>query len=190
MPSVLSDDTQVDVEKLKRDSVRGGATTLASQAASIAIQLVSTVVLARLLAPEDYGVIAMVLAVTAFAGMFRDLGLSAASIQKKGLTRGAAVESVLAQRGDGCAADGRRRCRGTAGRLVLWASRTAAGHQSSRAEFCDQQLGLAIGRTLGSPNAFRTQGHRPTQRCGRDTSRRGADCLSGLDLLVASSGAR
>ncbi len=73
--------------KLKRDSIRGGAVTLMSQAASIVIQLASTVILARLLAPEDYGVIAMVAAVTAFAGLFRDLGLSAASIQKKGLTR-------------------------------------------------------------------------------------------------------
>ncbi len=72
---------------LKRKSVRGGAVTLISQAISIAIQLTSTVVLARLLSPGDYGVMAMVMAVTGFAGLFRDLGLSSAAIQKKELTR-------------------------------------------------------------------------------------------------------
>jgi len=76
-----------DIKDLNRKSVRGGAVTLSSQAASIAIQLASSVVLARLLSPEDYGIIAMVLAVTAFAGLFRDLGLSSAAIQKKNLTR-------------------------------------------------------------------------------------------------------
>ena len=72
--------------ELRRSSIRGGSVTLASQAINIAIQLASTVVLARLLSPEDYGVMAMVLAVTGFAGLFRDLGLSSAAIQKKDLT--------------------------------------------------------------------------------------------------------
>ncbi|MDB4387476.1 lipopolysaccharide biosynthesis protein [Akkermansiaceae bacterium] len=71
---------------LKRKSVRGGAVTMLSQGISIAIQLASTVTLARLLSPNDYGVMAMVMAVTGFAGLFRDLGLSSASIQKKDLT--------------------------------------------------------------------------------------------------------
>lgn len=61
--------------------------TFASQGATAALTLVSTVVLARLLAPDDYGVLAMVLAVTAFAGLFRDLGLSAAAVQKRTLSR-------------------------------------------------------------------------------------------------------
>jgi PST family polysaccharide transporter len=61
--------------------------TFASQGASVIIGLVLTVVLARLLSPADYGIIAMVVAVTSFAGLFRDLGLSAAAIQKQTLTR-------------------------------------------------------------------------------------------------------
>lgn len=73
---------------LKRKSVRGGAVTMVSQAITIGIQLTSTVVLARLLSPDDYGVMAMVMAVTGFAGLFRDLGLSAAAVQKKDLTHG------------------------------------------------------------------------------------------------------
>ena len=59
---------------------------MATQGLSIAIQLTSTVVLGRLLSPEDYGIMAMVMAVTAFAGLFRDLGLSAAAIQRQELS--------------------------------------------------------------------------------------------------------
>ena len=61
---------------------------MATQGISIAIQLVSTITLARLLSPADYGIMAMVMAVTSFAGLFRDLGLSSAAIQKKDLSTG------------------------------------------------------------------------------------------------------
>ncbi len=77
----------MDMAELKRKSVRGGAVTIASQAITIAVQLASTVMLARLLSPADYGIIAMVTAITSFAGLFRDLGLSSAAIQKDKLTR-------------------------------------------------------------------------------------------------------
>jgi len=76
----------IDLADLKRKSVRGGMVTFGSQGVSIIIQLASTVILARLLTPDDYGTIAMVAALTAFAGLFRDLGLSSAAIQKKDLT--------------------------------------------------------------------------------------------------------
>ena len=59
---------------------------MAAQAIKVIIQMGSLVVLARVLTPEDYGVISMVLVVTSFAGLFRDLGLSSAAIQKKDLT--------------------------------------------------------------------------------------------------------
>lgn len=79
---------KIDIAELKHQSVRGGTITLVSQAVSTAVHLASTVILARMLTPSDYGIIAMVTAVTAFAGLFRDLGLSAAVIQKQGLTSG------------------------------------------------------------------------------------------------------
>jgi len=81
-----SDSAKVDLADVKRKSVKGGMVTLLTQGCNILLQLVSTVVLARLLSPEDYGVIAMVTAVTSFANLFRDLGLSSAAIQKKNLT--------------------------------------------------------------------------------------------------------
>ena len=83
----------VNVTDLKRKSASGGIVTIGSQGITVAVQLVSTVILARILTPEDYGIIAMVTAITAFAALFRDLGLSSAAIQKKGLT--AAQQSNL-----------------------------------------------------------------------------------------------
>jgi PST family polysaccharide transporter len=75
-----------EVSELKNKSVGGGFITVLFQGAAVAIQLLSTVILARILAPEDYGTLAMVTAVTAFAALFRDLGLSSAAIQKNDLT--------------------------------------------------------------------------------------------------------
>lgn len=45
------------------------------------MQLIFTVVLARLLTPSDFGLVAMVTAVTGLGQTFADLGLSEATIQ-------------------------------------------------------------------------------------------------------------
>jgi O-antigen/teichoic acid export membrane protein len=66
---------------LKGRSVRGGLLTLTSQGAQFVMQSIATVVLARLLTPADFGLVAMVTAVTGLAQGFADLGLSEATIQ-------------------------------------------------------------------------------------------------------------
>jgi PST family polysaccharide transporter len=71
---------------LKLRSVQGGAVALGSQAAKFLIQLGSTVVLARLLTPQDYGAVTMVTALLGFVTLFRDLGLSTATIQRETIT--------------------------------------------------------------------------------------------------------
>src|ERR1700685_830195 len=45
---------------LRRVAVRGAGTTLVASGASFCLQLISTVVLARLLTPNDFGVVTMV----------------------------------------------------------------------------------------------------------------------------------
>lgn len=57
-----------------------------SQGARVASQLVSMVVLARLLPPESYGLMAMAMTVTNLAFLFRDMGTSVALIQCKVLS--------------------------------------------------------------------------------------------------------
>src|ERR1700730_4019611 len=68
---------------LKGRSVRGGVLSVAAQGAQILLQSVSTVVLGQLLSPVDFGLVAMVTAVTAIAAGFADLGLTEATIQRK-----------------------------------------------------------------------------------------------------------
>ncbi|MES2742455.1 MAG: lipopolysaccharide biosynthesis protein [Pseudomonadota bacterium] len=57
-----------------------------SQAVRVAAQLVSMAVLARLLPPASYGLMAMAMTVTNLAFLFRDLGTSAAIIQRQHLS--------------------------------------------------------------------------------------------------------
>ena len=75
-----------DTGGLKRQSVRGGVAALASQGAKFILQIGGTAVLARLLVPADFGLVGMVAAVTGFVALFKDLGLSTATIQRAEVT--------------------------------------------------------------------------------------------------------
>jgi O-antigen/teichoic acid export membrane protein len=79
-------DKLFDTEHLKADlkgrSVRGGAVTFVGQGAKFILQLGSTMVLARLLTPQDFGLIAMIAVIIGLASMFKDLGLSMATVQR------------------------------------------------------------------------------------------------------------
>jgi PST family polysaccharide transporter len=63
-------------------TARGGLVTMLSHALKFAVSIVATAILARLLTPNDYGLIAMVAVTTGFVSMFKDLGLSLATVQK------------------------------------------------------------------------------------------------------------
>lgn len=67
---------------LKRKTVRGGLYTAAGQAGVALIALATVPIMARLLRPADFGLVAMVTVFTGFAAMFVDAGLSMATIQR------------------------------------------------------------------------------------------------------------
>ena len=67
-------------------TARGGAVTIASHALRFVITIAATSVMARLLSPADYGLIGMVVFFTGFVAMFKDLGLSIATIQRSEVT--------------------------------------------------------------------------------------------------------
>jgi O-antigen/teichoic acid export membrane protein len=75
--------TTVDLSKR---TVRGGSVAMLAQVLSFVLQTGSTIALARLLSPEDFGLQGMVVAITGFLMMFRDAGLSVASVQREVLT--------------------------------------------------------------------------------------------------------
>lgn len=66
---------------LGRRSARGGAVTLVAQGLKFLIFTAATVALARLLTPQDYGLVGMVTIIVSFVGMFQYLGLSTATVQ-------------------------------------------------------------------------------------------------------------
>ncbi len=67
-------------------AARGVAVTLVVQVTRIVLQFGSVLVMARLLAPEVFGLLAMVTAVIGIANLIRDFGLSMASVQAKELS--------------------------------------------------------------------------------------------------------
>lgn len=73
---------------LAHSAARGAYFTLSAQAARIVLQLLSVVVLARILSPHDYGLLAIVLVVVGLGEIFRDFGLTSASIQAPELSVG------------------------------------------------------------------------------------------------------
>lgn len=71
---------------LKRHTISGGAVTVSAQAAKFGLNLASTVILAHLLTPRDFGLVAMVTAVTGFLAMFRHAGLAIPTVQREHIT--------------------------------------------------------------------------------------------------------
>ena len=72
---------------LKRHTVSGGIVTGGAQVAKFVLNLAATVVLARLLTPRDFGLVAMVTAVTGFLTIFRHGGLATPTIQREHITQ-------------------------------------------------------------------------------------------------------
>lgn len=80
----------LDVDALRSDvgrrAAQGGVVAIAGEGAKILVNLVSTAVLARILVPEAFGLLAMVWALAGLAGLFTDLGLAVATVQRKEIT--------------------------------------------------------------------------------------------------------
>lgn len=76
-----------DAATLKRRSVQGAAATFVSQGLRFLLQFGSQVALARLLMPSQFGLVAMLGPVLAFVGIFNELGLSQATIQRASISR-------------------------------------------------------------------------------------------------------
>ena len=74
------------MEDFKGRTVRGGFAKLCGQVVGLVFRLGFLVIMARLLDPEDFGLVAMVTVVTGFYEIFTSAGLSSATIQKATVT--------------------------------------------------------------------------------------------------------
>ncbi len=64
----------------------GAVVTIAAQSVQFVLSLGSIMILARLLTPQDFGLFAMVTTVMGFLRVFKDAGLSTATVQREGIT--------------------------------------------------------------------------------------------------------
>jgi O-antigen/teichoic acid export membrane protein len=71
---------------LKGRTISGSLVTILAQGAQFVLMLVSTVILARLLSPSDFGLVAMVMTIMGFLTIFNDAGLSTATMQRERIT--------------------------------------------------------------------------------------------------------
>lgn len=71
---------------LKARAVRGGFAKLCGQAANFALRIFSMAILARLLDPADFGLVAMATVVTGIYGLLATAGLSSATVQQATIT--------------------------------------------------------------------------------------------------------
>ncbi|HHW4678111.1 MAG TPA: lipopolysaccharide biosynthesis protein [Xylella sp.] len=76
----------VSQRSLASRAAGGAVVTMLGQGARMVVQLAIIVLLARLLTPHDYGLMAMVTAIVGVADILRDFGLSSAAIQAKHIT--------------------------------------------------------------------------------------------------------
>lgn len=74
------------LSNLESRTVSGGFITVSSQGIQFVLTLASTMVLARLLTPRDFGFLAMVWSIMGFLRIFKDAGLSTATVQREGVT--------------------------------------------------------------------------------------------------------
>jgi O-antigen/teichoic acid export membrane protein len=74
------------MQNLKQLAIRGGLARLCGQGANFVIRVGSLMILARLLTPNDFGLVGMVAAFTGVLHLLRDFGLSSAAIQRATIT--------------------------------------------------------------------------------------------------------
>src|SRR5262249_34476833 len=72
---------------LGRLALRGGAVSVATQYGNGVLQIAASVILARLLSAEDFGLVAIVTVLTSFAPLLIDFGLGDATAQKSKITQ-------------------------------------------------------------------------------------------------------
>ena len=76
-----------EIRDLKGKTIRGALASGAAQGLSFILRTGSMVIMARLLFPQDFGLFGMVIAFTGFLGLFRDFGLSMASVTRPSVTK-------------------------------------------------------------------------------------------------------
>lgn len=76
------------MKDLKEKTIRGGVARVVAQVVFFVLRIAALMILARLLDPKDFGLVGMVTAFTSVFILFRDFGLSTATVQRVDITDG------------------------------------------------------------------------------------------------------
>jgi PST family polysaccharide transporter len=87
---------------LGQRTAHGGIVAISAQPIRMLIQFIATAILARLLAPEDFGLVAMATAVTSFVAIFSELGLTSATVQRSQIDQETVSGLFFISLGMGC----------------------------------------------------------------------------------------
>lgn len=85
--AAAADELAAAPEDLAHRTARSALVSVLGTGAKLALRLASIGVLARLLRPADFGLVAMVTVLTGFLSLFRDAGLCLATVQRDVVTR-------------------------------------------------------------------------------------------------------
>jgi O-antigen/teichoic acid export membrane protein len=77
---------EIAIKDLREKTIRGGFAKVCSQAANFLVRVGSLMILGRLLDPKDFGLVGMVTAVIGILNLFKDFGLSTATVQRATVT--------------------------------------------------------------------------------------------------------
>lgn len=78
--------TESEIGALKKRSIHGSGTTFAAQGAKFLIKLTTQILIARLLLPADYGLVAMVAPILSLSYLMGELGLGQAIVLQSSIT--------------------------------------------------------------------------------------------------------
>ncbi len=79
-------EAEIVLTDLKAKTIRGGFISVFAQPVTFTLRTGSLMILARLLLPEEFGLVGMVTAVTGIIGLFKDAGLSMVTVQRSNIT--------------------------------------------------------------------------------------------------------
>src|ERR1700722_19468757 len=76
------------MQDLKGRTLRGGLARFGGLGGTVVLKMGTIMVLARLLTPQDFGLVGMVMAFTGVLNFLRDFGLSSAAVQRASISEG------------------------------------------------------------------------------------------------------
>src|SRR5277367_5442200 len=82
----MSGMTETSMKDLRKRAVNGAFARICAQSANLMLRVSSLAIFARLLEPKDFGLVGMVAVLTGVLNLFRDFGLSAATVQHARVT--------------------------------------------------------------------------------------------------------